>query len=289
MARRSGLGKGLDALFEDNGGQKDGYRTISIDEVEPNKNQPRKHFDEESITSLCESVREHGIIQPLLIKPISGSSDGGYRIVAGERRYRAARMAGIKEVPVVILDLTEKEAAEISLIENLQREDLNPIEEAEGYARLMEEFGLTQEETADRIGKSRSAVANTLRLLNLPERVLELVKGGDLTSGQARALLAFGDDKKIEEMATETVKRGLTVRTLENMAKNKAKGAKKRKTKPVDNFYSELELSFKEETGRRIKIDVKSKDKGVLKVNFYNKDELLDIVYRLANAKGDFR
>lgn len=180
MARKSGLGKGLDALFQDNGTESGNNTTLRLSEVEPNKNQPRKHFDDEALASLADSIREHGVLQPLLVRPMP---NGKYQIIAGERRWRACRMLGLSEVPVIIKEMEDVTAAEIALIENLQREDLSPLEESEGYQELIDIYGLTQEQVSQRVGKSRSAVANSLRLLQLPKVALNLVAEGLLSAG----------------------------------------------------------------------------------------------------------
>ena len=217
MAKQRGLGKGLEALFADNNtDETQGAVTLKIGEIEPNREQPRKRFEEEALTQLAESIRTHGVIQPLLVRPLAG---GGYQLVAGERRWRAARMAGLTEVPVVVKDLSEQETMEIALIENLQREDLNPIEEALGYQELMDAYGFTQEQVAKRVGKSRSAVANALRLIGLPEEIRPLLENGSLSAGHARALLALEDKAQMVETANLAVDKGLSVRELEKRAK----------------------------------------------------------------------
>ena len=188
MAKKTGLGMGLDALFEDNGNESHGSQTVRLSEIEPNKNQPRQSFDEASITSLAESIREHGLIQPILVRPIE---TGGYQIVAGERRWRACRMLGMSEVPVLIRELSDFETAQLALIENVQRENLNPIEEATAYRTLMENFHMTQETLSKAVGKSRSVLANAVRLLNLPEIVQDMLKNGDISVGQAKALASI--------------------------------------------------------------------------------------------------
>ena len=204
MAKQRGLGKGLEALFADNDtAGEQGAVTLKLSEIEPNREQPRKRFDEEALTQLAESIRIHGVIQPLLVRPAAG---GTYQLVAGERRWRAARMAGLTEVPAVIKELSEQEAMELALIENLQREDLNPIEEALGYQELMDAYGFTQEQVAKRVGKSRSAVANALRLISLPEEIRPMLEDGSLSAGHARALLSLDDPKEMTELASAAVK-----------------------------------------------------------------------------------
>lgn len=284
MARKSGLGKGLDALFQDNGTESGNNTTLRLSEVEPNKNQPRKHFDDEALASLADSIREHGVLQPLLVRPLP---NGKYQIIAGERRWRACRMLGLSEVPVIIKEMEDVTAAEIALIENLQREDLSPLEEAEGYQELIDIYGLTQEQVSQRVGKSRSAVANSLRILQLPKGVLDLVAEGSLSAGQARTILSFPEEEQ-EEIALLVKKKGLTVRELEKMSSQKKKKGKDRKDKEPfseDSFYKELEISMREELNRKISIDITSGEQGYLKIDFYSKDELVDIAYRLAGIK----
>lgn len=284
MARKSGLGKGLDALFQDNGTESGNNTTLRLSEVEPNKNQPRKHFDDEALASLADSIREHGVLQPLLVRPLP---NGKYQIIAGERRWRACRMLGLSEVPVIIKEMEDVTAAEIALIENLQREDLSPLEEAEGYQELIDIYGLTQEQVSQRVGKSRSAVANSLRILQLPKGVLNLVAEGSLSAGQARTILSFPEEEQ-EEIALLVKKKGLTVRELEKMSSQKKKRDKAVKIKEPfseDSFYKELEISMREELNRKISIDITSGEQGCLKIDFYSKDELVDIAYRLAGIK----
>lgn len=273
--KKNGLGKGLDALFLDNSieGENGSPLTLKLYEIEPNRDQPRKSFDEDALAELADSIAEHGIIQPLLVRPLA---DGGYQIIAGERRWRAARMAGLTEVPVLVKEITESEIMELALVENLQREDLNPIEEAEGLRTLMESYGMTQEEAAKRVGKSRPAVANATRLLLLPPKVVELVKDGTLSAGHARALLALSDDDRIRDLAEEIVKKGLSVRDTERLVKFMLKDASKKKKskKKRDIFYDEVELSVSDAIGRRAKVNVNSSGKGTIEIEFYDKEDL---------------
>ena len=282
MARKkSGLGKGLEALFEDNDTREGsgGAEIMKISEIEPNRNQPRKEFDQGSLEQLADSIREHGIIQPLVVRP---SSSGTYQIVAGERRYRAARMAGLTEVPVLIRELSDRETMELELIENLQREDLNPVEEALGYRELMETYDFTQETVSKSVGKSRPAVANALRLLNLPQPVLEMLKKGELTSGHARALLALEDENAILQAAEKIVKNGLTVRDAERMAKGSPE-PKSKKPKFRDSFYDEMELALSDELGRKVTVQGgNSKKKGTIVIEFYGLDDLKEVGNHLA-------
>lgn len=286
MAKNRGLGKGLDALFEENENIKSNNEVMDINDIEPNKDQPRQYFKQEEIESLAQSIKEHGIIQPLIVRMIRS---GEYQIVAGERRYRAARMLGLKDVPVKVMNVGDKEAMEIALIENLQRQDLNAIEEAKGYKSLIDEYNLTQEEVAKRVGKSRSAVANTLRLINLPDDVKEYIERGKLTNGQARALLSFKEEEKITAIAKEIIKDDLTVRQIERMAqkenKGNSSGANKKEAFKGNSFYKELEISLKEEIGRNVKIEPLGGGRGNITINFHNKEDLTDIAYRLANIK----
>jgi len=283
MAKKSGLGKGLDALFVDNSsGQGNGAVTLRISEIEPNKNQPRKDFDDTALAQLADSISNHGVIQPLLVRPMT---NGSYQLVAGERRWRASKMAGLSEVPVIIQEMTDSEKMELALIENLQREDLNPIEEALGYRELMDQHNLTQDQVAQKVGKSRPAVANALRLLNLPDRVVKLVRNGELSSGHARALLALESEDEMADLAQKAAKGLLTVRDIEKQTKKEdAKPSKKAKASPPsrDSFYDEMELALKQELGKKVKITA-SGNKGTLEIEFYSKEELSDLAKRLTN------
>ena len=205
-----GLGNGLDSLFEDNTSEIQVKRTLRISEIEPNRSQPRKNFSDEAISALADSIQEHGMLQPILVRPLN---TGGYQIVAGERRWRAARMLGLDEVPVNIRELSDMETMQIAIIENLQRENLNPVEEAAGYNELIENYGMTQDKVAKMVGRSRSAVANAVRLLALPERVLKMLENGDISAGHGRALLGFDNDEELLiAMAVKASDGGLTVR-----------------------------------------------------------------------------
>ena len=231
--KKNGLGKGLDALFIDNSTEdvKSAVK-LNINDIEPNRDQPRKHFDEAALSELADSIALHGVIQPLLVRPIS---DGGYQLIAGERRWRASRLAGLTEVPVVIREMTDSEAMELALIENLQREDLNPIEEAEGYKLLMDTYSLTQSEAAERVGKSRPAVANAMRLLSLPKEVLDLIKEGRISSGHGRTLLGLNDNSMMLKLCKEIEEKQISVRQLESIIKtlNNPKKDKDEKPKKV--------------------------------------------------------
>lgn len=283
MARKSGLGKGLDALFQDNIEETHGTVVVNILDVEPNREQPRRTFDEEAMASLADSIREHGIIQPIVVRPLL---EGRYQIIAGERRWRASRMAGLKEVPIIIKDVDDKQTMEIALIENLQRENLNPIEEAKGYLTLMDEHKLTQDEVSKRVGKSRSAIANAIRLLSLPEEVIVELEHGNLSGGQGRALLSLGDEETIKNVALKAMSKGMSVRELERLGNsNKRKVKTERKKFIKDSIYKELEISMQDELGRNVKIEATSEGKGKLIIDFYNKEELIDMAYALANQK----
>lgn len=283
--RKGGLGKGLDALFVDNNTTSTNVLTLRISEIEPNKGQPRRDFDEAALADLADSIREHGVIQPLLVRPMPA---GTYQLIAGERRWRAARMAGLSEVPVVIRELDDVETMEIALIENLQREDLNAIEESLGYKALADQYNMTQEQIAKSVGKSRPVIANALRLLNLPQKVIEMVRRDELSVGHARALLALESKKEIVEMAERIVKQHLTVRDVERLvnAQKLSKEASEQKAKPLirDTFYEELELAATQEIGRKVKIKQK-KDKGKLEIEFFSKQDLSDIMEKLTGEK----
>lgn len=271
--KRSGLGRGLDALLIDNSIENTTAASavkLKLTDIEPNRGQPRKHFDETALGELAQSIEKHGVIQPLLVRPLS---DGSYQLVAGERRWRAARMAGLTEVPVVIRDLSEEDAMALSLIENLQREDLDPIEEAEGYRTLMETCGITQEEAAARVGKSRPAVANLMRLLALPKEVRDMVSVGTLSAGHARALLPLADDALIAQFAKEIAEKGLSVRQTEQWVKDFLKVRKPKTPKERSKYLTEVELSLCEVLGR--KVSVRGSEKGgTITIEFFDKNDL---------------
>lgn len=276
MAKKGGLGTGLDALFQDNSPieSEKSIITLSVNEVEPNREQPRKKFDEKALSELSKSIEKNGVIQPVLVRPSAG---GAYQIVAGERRWRAARMAGLAEIPVVIREMSDEDAAVFALIENLQREDLNPVEEAEGIRSLIEEFGMTQEEAADRVGKSRTAVTNTLRLLKLPQNILSMVSNGSITAGHARALISLEDEGEMLRIANAVIDNGLTVRDVEKTVKSALAGnaAKPKKTeKKRDKYYDEVELALTHALGRKVRIYLSKGGKGTLEFEFYGKEDL---------------
>lgn len=282
--KKNGLGKGLDALFIDNSTEdvKSAVK-LGINDIEPNRDQPRKHFDEAALSELADSIALHGVIQPLLVRPIS---DGGYQLIAGERRWRASRLAGLTEVPVVIREMTDSEAMELALIENLQREDLNPIEEAEGYKLLMDTYSLTQEEAAERVGKSRPAVANAMRLLSLPKEVLDLIKEGRISSGHGRTLLGLNDKSMMLKLCKEIEEKQISVRQLESIIKtlNNPKKDKDKKPKKVkrDPYFDECELAIRQELGRKATINVNKGNKGTLEIEFFSKEDLQSILETLA-------
>ncbi len=280
MAKRKlgGLGKGLDSLFADlpdTGDDAAGAATLPLREIEPDPEQPRKKFDEEALSGLAASIQENGLLQPIAVRPKRIGT--GYLIIAGERRWRAARLAGLTEVPVLIKDVTDEQAAALALIENLQREDLDPIEVAEGCRQLIEKYGLTQETAAKRLGKSRSAVTNSLRLLGLPEDVRARVSDGTLSAGHAKALLGLPEPNLIRAAAQEVTERGLNVRQTEALCKKLARPPKPPRPKP-DAFTRpkravEVEAALKEVTGSEVHVEYKD-GKGSLKIDFYS-DEML--------------
>ena len=281
MAKRKlgGLGKGLDSLFADLPETDDaaaGVTTLPLREIEPDPDQPRKRFDEAALAELAASIQENGLLQPIAVRP--KPLGAGYLIIAGERRWRAARLAGLDEVPALVKDVTDEQAAALALIENLQREDLDPIEVAEGCRQLIEKYGLTQETAAKRLGKSRSAVTNSLRLLNLPDDVRAKVSDGSLSAGHAKALLGLPDAARIRQAADEITARGLNVRQAEALCKKLAKPPKAPKPKP-DAFTRpkravEIEAALKEVTGSEVRVEYKD-GKGSLKIDFYS-DQMLD-------------
>lgn len=270
---KRGLGKGLDALFTDNAPEDaQGPVTLRLSDIEPNRGQPRKEFDPDALAQLADSIRQHGVLQPLMVRPIPGT--GTYQLVAGERRWRAARMAGLSEVPVVIRELDDSEAAEVALIENLQREDLNPIEEAEGYSGLLNTFGLTQDEISRRVGKSRPAVANALRLLNLPSPVLDMVKKGKLSAGHARSLLGVENPERMQRMADEVVRKGLSVRAVEKLIRREERARETpAPARGRSVVVSEVERLLTERLGRKVTVTPGAK-KGVVTMEFYGEDDL---------------
>lgn len=278
--KQSGLGKGLGALMlENNTDSMVSTDTLAVNDIIPNKEQPRKTFDEAALQELADSIKQHGVLQPLLVRPLT---TGGYQLVAGERRWRASRLAELKEVPVIIKELSDTEAMEIAIIENLQREDLNPIEEAEGLQALIDKCGFTQEEVATSVGKSRPAITNALRLLRLPEEVRQMTKDGDISAGHARALLAFDNEPMMLECAKQIVDKKLTVRDVEKMAKRpKASKIKDSSTRARDSFYDEVELALSDALGTKVKV-YNGRNKGALEIEFYTLDDLKNIANAIA-------
>ena len=284
MASQKGLGKGLGALlgdFDDISVEKSAYQMLPIYRVEPDPDQPRKDFDPEALAELAESVAEHGIIQPLTVRE---TKNGYYQIIAGERRWRAARLAKLSEVPAIVMEADDKKAMELALIENLQRQDLNAVEEAMGYRGLMDDHGLTQEEAAARVGKSRPAVANALRLLNLDPDVLDMVRSGQLTAGHARAVLVLKEKKKQLEAAKKIISLGMSVRAAETLCKNMAKPEPEKKEEGLKvDYVAECEKSLSKHLGRGVKI-VSGKKKGRFELEFYGQEglqKLLDALMKL--------
>ena len=283
MASSKGLGRGLDTLLGDIGAEEQQVTSLPLQKVEPNPLQPRKLFDETELQVLADSISQHGILQPLAVRP---GKNGYYQIIAGERRWRAARMAGLRNVPVVVLDVDDRTVMELALVENLQRQDLNPVEEALGYKSLMEDYGMTQEDAAKRVGKSRPAVTNALRLLNLNEEVLDKVRTGQLSAGHARAVLTIKNEKKQQAAAQKIVALGLSVRQAELLCRNMAKEAPEVKEEPVTlkvDYVAECEKQLSKHLGRGVKI-VNGKRKGRFELEFYGQEDLqvlLDALMKL--------
>lgn len=285
-AKKGGLGKGMSALIYDNAMEPTSGESVrlSINEIEPNRDQPRKIFKEQALAELSASIKEHGVLQPLLVRPMA---DGSYRLVAGERRYRAARMAGVTEVPVTIREMTDEEESIFALIENLHREDLNAIEEAQGIKTLIDTFGFTQEEAAQKVGKSRTAVTNSLRLLNLPEDISNLVRDGKISMGHARALLSFEDAAEASRVAQLVVKDGISVRDVERLAKSaqKIKKSPEKREKKRDIFYDEVEIALSKMLGRKVKVFVSKGGSGTLEVEFFSKSDLEKLSKQFENLE----
>ena len=284
--RKGGLGKGLDTLIPPKKNEtakkvekveiKKIEEYVDINKVEPNKDQPRKSFNEDSLIELSESIKQHGIVQPLVV----AKKDDYFEIIAGERRWRAAKLAGLKEVPVVIKDYSPQEIMEVALIENIQREDLNPVEEAKAYQNLIKEYNLKQEEVAERVSKSRSAITNSLRLLKLSDDVLTLLMEEEISSGHARALLGLEDSEKQLEIAEKIAKDHLSVREVEKLVKNINQPAKKTKKKELSNdfLYHDMEEKVKLKTGTKVRINRKSENKGKIEIEYYSQDDLEKIL-----------
>ncbi len=285
MANSKGLGKGLGALMGDyieEPQSQSPYRLLPVHKIEPNPDQPRQDFDEEELAALSESIATHGLVQPLTVRELP---NGYYQIIAGERRWRAARMANIQEIPAVIMEADDKKTMELALIENLQRLDLNPVEEALGYRSLMEEYGMTQEETASRVGKSRPAVANSLRLLSLSSKILDMIRKGSLSAGHARAVLSLKTEKSQEEAAQKIAALGLSVRQAELLCKNMSR--EPAPAKPVTlavDYVAECEKSLAKHLGRGVKI-VNGKRKGKFELEFYGQEDLQNLLDALMSLK----
>lgn len=279
-AKKGGLGRGMDSLFVENTVETKQAVELRLSQIVPNRDQPRKIFDDSALRELAESIKQHGLIQPLLVRPMS---DGSYQIVAGERRWRASRLAGLERVPVVIKEMANSEVMELALIENLQREDLNPIEEAEGYKTLMDTYALTQEQVADRVGKSRSAVANALRLIGLYDAEKEALQNGEITAGHARALMSI-PDKELRRQALELAKSGASVRQIERISKQQTAGITMKKPRIKNKTYVETEAALAEQIGRKVKISGNGKS-GVLQIEFFGDDDLFDLAKKIAGEK----
>ena len=278
---KGGLGRGIGAIFAENSVDQTSPAQLALSEIEPNRAQPRKQFDPAGLAELADSIRQHGVLQPLVVRPLPG---GGYQLVAGERRWRAARMAGLSQVPVVVKELDDTQVLELALIENLQRQDLNPMEEAAGYQELMERFGLTQEQVSAKVGKSRPVVTNALRLLSLPAFVRELLEGGQLSAGHGRALLALEEEGLICQTAREAVKKGLSVRQVEALARRlkKEKQTGRLQTAWDNRYFTEVQLALSQALSRKVKVEG-SEGKGRLIIEFYSEEDLR----RLAQALGE--
>ncbi|MBO4211095.1 MAG: ParB/RepB/Spo0J family partition protein [Oscillospiraceae bacterium] len=282
MKKQSGLGRGLSALLDDPNldftQQSGAVTTVALHRVEPNPDQPRKEFDEEALQALADSLAEHGMIQPLTVREIAG---GYYQIIAGERRWRAARKAGLEEVPVLVIEADDRKVMELALVENLQREDLNPMEEAAGYQTLMEEYGLTQAETAQRVGKSRPAVANALRLLSLSQELAEMVRSGRLSPGHARALLGLKSEKLRMQAAQRIIALQLSVRQAETFCRNLDKESEKPEPDPLKvDYVAECERSLSRQLGRKVRI-INGKRKGRFELEFYGTEDLNRLLFAL--------
>lgn len=301
-AKKNGLGKGLDSLIpskpveekkgsEDQATLQDSKVMVSIDKVEPNAEQPRKAFDEDALMELSDSIKQHGVLSPLWVHEVKNGKETFYEIIAGERRWRAAKKAGLKEVPVIIMDLTEQEIVEISLIENIQREDLNPIEEALAYKKLLDEFNLKQDEVAERVSKSRTAVTNSMRLLKLDDRVQQMVIDEMISTGHARAILAITDKDKQYEFAQRVFDEKLSVRDVEKEVK-KLSSEKSNEPKPESKIdpklltiYNDLQEQMKKTLGTKVAIVPKDNKKGKIEIEYYNQDELDRLVMMIQSAK----
>lgn len=280
MAIKRGLGRGLDALYDNTEAaeaeQKD-LIELRISMIEPNHDQPRKDFDEDALITLSNSIAEHGIIQPIIVSP---SENGFYKIIAGERRWRAAKMAGLREIPAIVRTYEKQKAAEVAMLENLQREDLNPIEEAEGYKNLMENFGLTQESLSRSLGKSRSAIANSVRILSLPQNIIDMVRNGLISEGHARTLLSIEDDAEKQRLAEEIINGKLSVRDTEKIAGEKKTAKKIAEKKEISPEIKEMEKRLSDNFGSKVKI-ITGRKKGKIEIEYYGTDDFTRIMEKL--------
>lgn len=287
--KRTGLGKGLESIFADNYTEKvatsEGVTKLKLSQIETKSDQPRKYFDTDALESLADSISQHGLLQPILVRK---AESGFYQIIAGERRYRASKMAGLTEIPVVIIEADELKTAELAIVENVQREDLNPYEEAQAYASLMEDFDLTQEQVSERVGKSRSAIANTLRLLDLPDEVLEMLKTGDISAGHARALLALKDKDAIVDTAQKILIRSLSVRDTEALVKKLNKLYETAEPDEAEeyavDYVKDLEDRARTISGRQIKIKSKGKSKSI-QIEYTDNEDLEELLVKLCGKK----
>lgn len=291
MAKKSGLGRGLDLIFSDNElekGAEGDVQKIRLARIEPKPNQPRQNFDSEALAALADSIAQNGVLQPILVRP--SVQEGFYQIIAGERRWRASKMAGLTEIPAVVVEADELKAAQFALIENIQREDLDAWEEAAAYSRLLREFGLSQEELAQKMGRSRPAIANTLRLLDLPEDIVVLLRENKLTAGHCRALLGLRDPSRMGAIAQKTIARNLSVRAVENAVKaaNREYLAEKLLTPEEEetvyvDYMAELEARATTLLGRRLRIQ-SGKRKKIVSIEFQNDDDLSDLLARICGG-----
>ena len=287
MAKKQSLGMGLDALFGDNGGETSGAQTLRVSDIEPNRKQPRQNFDDAAIAELADSIRQHGLIQPIVVRSVGA----GYQIVAGERRWRACRMLGMSEVPVIVKELDDSQTAQIALIENIQREDLNPVEEAMAYRSLMEDYEMTQEQLSKVLGKSRSTIANSVRLLNLPDSIVDMLKKREISVGQAKALAAAETEDEMLELAKLAAAGKITVRGIEKtIAKSAAEDDKDEELPTVAetpekranlSFITEMQLSLENHLERKVRISSKDGIRGSITIDFYDQEELTTLSDKL--------
>ncbi len=283
MAKKGGLGKGLDALFLDNETENSGTLVkLRLSQIEPNKNQPRRTFDIDALTELSESIKEHGIIQPIIVRSLPG---GIYQIIAGERRWRASKIAELTEIPAIIIDADDEKVMELALIENLQREDLSPIEEAKGYKKLMETYHFTQEQVSKIVGKSRPVIANSVRLLTLPQNAQKYLEEGKISVGHARVLVGVNDSAKLNQFLDDIFLQELTVRELENLLKKRNEQTtpeKKNQNSWGNTWHKEIEISLQEHLNTKVRINIQN-NKGKLIIDFSSKEELEELARRLAS------